>query len=121
MNITFDLQELAQLLGKALGCALSAENICFTDDECITLTDVSIETLTKASQEIKAPLPDLKTPPPVFLPAIRNETIPPPIQEVADDTFDDVIKISQQLAQVAPDESTEFPKEFMQGILSKIR
>jgi hypothetical protein len=121
VNITFDLQELAQLLGKALGCALSAENICFTDDECITLTDVSIETLTKASQEIKTTLQPIKTPPPTvrFLSVTQEEAVTPPVEPA--DNFDDVMKISQQLAQTIPEESTEFPKEFMQGILSKIR
>jgi hypothetical protein len=122
VNITFDLQELAQLLGKALNCTVSAENIYFAEDDCITLTDVSIETLTKASQEIRTVSQLIKSTPPTvqFLPTTKEEIVAPPPVEPADN-FDDVMKISQQLAQTIPEESTEFPKEFMQGILSKIR
>lgn len=120
MNITFDLQELAQLLSKALGCTLTAENICFTDDECVTLTDVSIETLTRASQEIKTTIQPIKTIPPSVVQFLPVTKIVPAVQEVADDNFDDVIQISQQLAQSVPEESSEFPKEFMQGILNKL-
>jgi len=121
MNITFDLQELAQLLGKALGCTISAENICFTEDDCITLTEVSIETLTKAAQEIRAvSQPIVQTLPTIRLsPVVKEEPITPSVEP--DDNFDEVIKVSQQLAQVLPEESKDFPVGFMQEILSKIR
>lgn len=124
MNITFDLQELAQLLSKALGCGVEAKNIHFTDDECVTLTEVSVETITKAAQATQTtPQPSNPRIPANWLPPeVRLENHIKPEEEVpAADNFDEVMKVSQQLAQILPEESKEFPAEFMQGILNKIR
>lgn len=119
MNITFDLLELAQLLSKALGCGIQAENIHFTDDDCVTLTEVSIETITKAAQATQtAPQPR-----PPFIPRAVALQVADEVEEEAPaaNNFDDVMKASQQIAQLASDESKEFPAEFMQEILNKIR
>jgi hypothetical protein len=124
MNITFDLQELAQLLSKALGCGIQAENIHFTDDDCVTLTEVSIETITKAAQATQtAQQPTNPRIPATWLPPeVRLENHNEPVEESpAANNFDDVMKASQQIAQLASDESKEFPAEFMQEILNKIR
>jgi hypothetical protein len=122
MNITFDLQELSQLLSKALGCLVVAEHIHFTDEECVTITDVSVETITKAAQATQTapqPSPYLhaeKLPVPKYFEAPQEE----PKTDTADN-FDEVMKVSQQLAQLLPEESKDFPADFMQGILDKIR
>lgn len=119
MNITFDLLELAQLLSKALGCGIQAENIHFTDDDCVTLTEVSIETITKAAQATQtAPQPR-----PPFIPRAVALQVADEVEEEAPaaNNFDDVMKASQQIAQLASDESKEFPAGFMQEILNKIR
>jgi len=122
MNITFDLQELSQLLSKALGCGVSAEHIHFTDEECITITDVSVETITKAAQATQTTPPPRPTGITYRAPEVRLENHSEPEEEPpASDNFDEVMKVSQQLAQVLPDESREFPADFMQGILNKIR
>ena len=123
MNITFDLQELSQLLSKALGCLVVAEHIHFTDEDCVTITDVSVETITKAAQATQT------TPPPkptgITYRALDLQQVNhvEPVEEAAPaaDNFDEVMKVSQQLAQLLPEESKDFPADFMQGILDKIR
>lgn len=132
MQVTFNQKEFISILSNLFKTPIDPNEVHFEFDEhtgdvaFITIGGIDAATLLKIGSIAQSVIPtktvtvvtEDKVPPVYAMTTTDTAEEEPPVN---DDSLDEVIRISQQLSQMLPEETTAFPSEFMQEIMSKIR
>jgi hypothetical protein len=132
MQISFNQQEFVAILSSLFKTQINPDEVHFEFDEhtgsvaCIKIGGIDAATLLKIGSIAQSVVPTkvvtvVSGEPKHTVYAVETNSTEEDEPPTNDDGLDDVIRVSEQLSQLLPEETTAFPAEFMQGILNKIR